>query len=96
MLSHMLFPPFTWSDMILRTISSSSLLSMASYWFNTAAENGILYNIKEKHCYVAFDFEKEQQIAKLSPSTEMEYELSDGQLLTIGDECFQCPEALFN
>lgn len=71
------------------------ILAERGYWLNTAAENEVLYDIKEKHCYVAFDFDKEQQIAKSSPATEMKYELPDGQLITIGDECFRCPEALF-
>ena len=71
------------------------ILTERGYWMDTAAENEVLYNIKERHCYVAFDFEKEQQIAKSSPNTELKYELPDGQLITIGDECFRCPEALF-
>ena len=58
------------------------ILSERGYWFNTAAENEVLYDIKEKHCYVAFDFEKEQQIAK--SDIEMKYELPDGQLITQG------------
>ena len=70
------------------------ILTERGYWLSTAAENEVLYDIKERHCYVAFDFVKEQ-IAKSNTSTEINYELPDGQLITIGDECFRCPEALF-
>lgn len=58
------------------------ILTERGYWLDTAAENEVLYDIKERHCCVAFDFEKEQQIAKSSPDTEMKYELPDGQLIT--------------
>jgi len=45
-------------------------------------------DIKEKLCYVAMDSEQEQ-------AEEKSYELPDGQTLTIGEERFRCPEALF-
>ncbi|KAJ5076013.1 actin-7-related [Anaeramoeba ignava] len=50
--------------------------------------------IKEKVCYVALDFEKEMDVSN-QPNVEKDYEFSQGEIVTFGNERFRCPEVLF-
>ncbi|XP_060239225.1 uncharacterized protein LOC132653801 [Meriones unguiculatus] len=71
------------------------LLSNNGKFSVTTAEQVYIRELKEKHCYVALDYDME--VAKTShPSYQKKLQLPDGKEIILGQEAFMCSEGLFN
>jgi len=53
----------------------------------------IITEIKEKLCYVSLDYEME--MLQFNDKEDETFELSDGRIISLGNERIRCPEALF-
>ncbi|KAJ5079489.1 actin-7-related [Anaeramoeba ignava] len=70
------------------------ILTERDYFFESTGDKEIVKDIKEKLCYVSIDFDKEMEKSQDS-SIEKNYDLPDGNILSIGNERFRIPEVLF-
>jgi len=71
------------------------LMTERGHSLTNSAEREIVRDIKEKLCYVALDFNEEMNKARTSSDIEKTYEMPDGSTVTLGNERFRAPEALF-
>lgn len=71
------------------------LLLLRGYAFNRSADWEVVKQIKEKHCYVAYDVEKEETLANDTTQLVESFTLPDGRVIKIGSERFRAPEILF-
>ena len=76
-------------------MGSVRILIERGYFFTTTAEREIVRDVKEKLGYIALDFDIEIKTATESCDKEKTYELPDGNIFTVGSECFRCPEVLY-
>ncbi|XP_063291656.1 actin-related protein T2 [Pelobates fuscus] len=70
-----------------------TLLTESGISFISTSEREIVRDIKEQHCYVATDFNKEMK--KSTSEIVTDYELPDGKLIKLGNQRFRAPEILF-
>ena len=73
-----------------------TILSERGYSLVSTAEREIARDMKEKLCYVAYDFDKELKESQNSSKLEKSYEMPDGKMIQVNSERFRVPEALFN
>lgn len=81
------------------------LLREQGHDFVGTAEADVVRDIKEKVCCVELDFDaamaasedrsKRQKVSEHASDKDVEYELPDGRIITIGNERFRAPEMLF-
>ena len=66
-------------------------------FFLLVAEIELVRNIKETTCLVGMRSEVNGALeTTVGEGSSRTYQLPDGDSLTLGEERFQCPEALFN
>ena len=74
------------TEHLMKTLSKKK-----GYSFTTTAEREIVRDIKEKLCYVSMDAYEEGA----NTTNSKDYELPDGQIITVDVERYMVPESLF-
>ena len=72
------------------------LLQVRGYAFNRSADFETVRQLKEKFCYIAYDLETERKLALETTVLMKNFTLPDGQVIKLGKERYEAPEALFN
>ncbi|KAJ3253902.1 centractin- actin- protein of the dynactin complex [Boothiomyces macroporosus] len=85
-------------DLAGRDLTShlANLMTLRGHSFTTSSEKEIVRDIKEQLCYVALDYNQELATSAQSSAIEKNFELPDGQIISVGNERFKAPEALFD
>ncbi|OBS74623.1 hypothetical protein A6R68_14846 [Neotoma lepida] len=76
------------------TLYLLKLLSESGNLLVGTADYEYIRDLKEKHCYVALDYDTE--ILKTATRSYKKYQLPDGKEVNLGQEAFMYSEALFN
>ena len=71
------------------------MLTERGYSFTTSAEREIVRDIKEKLCFVTTDYDVDMVRSVTTLDLEEQYELPDGEIITVGNERFRAVECLF-
>jgi len=71
------------------------LMVFSGYSFNRSADLETARIIKDKFCYVAMDPAAEERLCQNTTSQIEKFNLPDGRTISINEERFLCPEALF-
>jgi actin len=71
------------------------IITERGYFLQTRAEREIVHDMKEKLAYVSSDYTNDIKKARDSSVFDKNYELPDGNVVTIGSERFRCAEVLF-
>ena len=78
------------------TNSLAKMMTERNNYLASTSDREICRDIKEKLGYVALDYKEELNNSSCGNSLERNYELPDGQVVTIGGERFRCAEGLFS
>ena len=78
------------------TETMQTMLTERGMQLTSSSEKEIARDIKEKLCYVAYDFDKEMKESQDSSKLEKNYEMPDGKVIQVNSERFRVPEVLFN
>jgi actin-related protein 2 len=71
------------------------LLTRRGYAFNRSADMETARAMKEKLCFVSYDYKRDMQLAGETTNLMRNYTLPDGRVIKVGAERFMGPEALF-
>ncbi|KAI4496977.1 hypothetical protein M0802_007925 [Mischocyttarus mexicanus] len=77
------------------TIYLIKLLLLRGYAFNHSADFETVRMLKEKLCYIGYNIETEEKLARETTVLVESYTLPDGRVIKVGGERFSAPEALF-
>ena len=71
------------------------LLLIRGYAFNSSADFEIVWDVKEKLGYIAYDYEREKKLENETCTINRDYKLPNDKIIRIGRERFQAGECLF-